>query len=209
MLTAELLVPERLVNIYSNGGDGSGYDYKTRGKRRGITTVSFRVEIDAFEKLQQEARNRGISLNSLMNHIVKNYFEWHIFEPKVGFVPILKPVVEEVFTAMSKEQIAQIAANSGKGEFENSIHYMKGRIDLDSFLSWFEARMKNSSIEVSHIYDANSRIHTYVVKHDICLNWSLYLKQVIEYIFNQVLRKKVDVSTSYTTLTFKFKDDDK
>ena len=142
-----------------------------------------------------------------MNQIIKNYFEWHIFEPKVGFVPILKPVVEELFTTMSEEQVSKIASNTGKQEFENSIYFMKGKLDLDSFLSWFEARMKNSSIEISHMFDDNTGVHTYVVKHDICENWSLYLKQIIEHIFNEVLNRKVEVSTSYTTLTFKFKQD--
>jgi hypothetical protein len=84
---------------------------------------------------------------------------------------------------------------------------MKGKIDLDSFLSWFEARMKYSSIQVSHTLDVNSRMQTYIIKHDISENWSLYLKQLIEYIFNKVLEKKVEVTTSHTTLTFKFRQD--
>jgi hypothetical protein len=43
---------------------------------------------------------------------------------------------------MNNRQITKIAANPGKEEFENSIYFMKGKIDLDSFLSWFETRMK-------------------------------------------------------------------
>ena len=131
-------------------------------------SITFRFDTADVERLQQEAKNRGVSLNSLFNQILKNYFEWHIFEPKAGFVLILKPVVKEVFANMSKEQIAQIAEKTAKEESENSIYFMKGSIDLDSFLSWFEARMKNSSIEISHMFDDNTGVHTYVVKHDIC-----------------------------------------
>ena len=105
-------------------------------------SITFRFDSDNIENLQKEAYNRGISLTSLTNQIVKEFFEWHIFEPKIGFVPILKPVVEELFAKMSKEQISQIAANTGKEEFKNAFHFMKGKIDLDSFLSWFETRMK-------------------------------------------------------------------
>jgi hypothetical protein len=93
-------------------------------------TISFRLEAEGFEKLQQEASNQGISINSLINHIIKNYFEWHIFEPKIGFVPILKPVVEKVFTTISEEQIAQIAASTANQESENAIYFMKGTIEL-------------------------------------------------------------------------------
>ena len=83
---------------------------------------------------------------------------------------------------------------------------MKGRIDLNSFLSWFENRMKNSSIQVSHTFDQSSRMHTYILKHDICENWSLYLGEIIKYIFNNELQKKVDIYTSFSMLTFKFQE---
>ena len=108
---------------------------------------------------------------------------------------------------MSKEQIAQIAEKTAKEESENSIYFMKGRIDLDSFLSWFEDRMRNSSIHVSHTFDNANKVHTFVVKHDICVNWSLYLKHIIEHIFHKDLGRKVELSTSDTTLTFRFSKD--
>jgi hypothetical protein len=168
------------------------------------TSVTFRFDSENIEKMRHQASGRGISINSLINQIVKEYFEWHIFEPKVGFVSMLKPVVKDIFTKMSKEQIIQIASNSGKEEVRNAVYFMKGRTDLESFLSWFEARMKNSSIQVSHTFDRRTMTHTYVVKHDICENWSLYLKQIIEYIFNEVLERRVQIIISNATLTFKF-----
>src|SRR5919199_2368593 len=171
------------------------------------TTLTFRLDEDNVKKMRIEAQKQGISLNSFVNQVLKSFLEWHIFEPKVGFVPILKPVVEELFTKMSKDQIAQIAASTGKEEVQNAVYFMKGKIDLDSFLSWFENRMKNSSIQVSHTFDGPSRTHTYVIKHDICENWSLYLKQIIEYVFNNIFQKKVEISTTYSMLIFNFKED--
>ena len=169
-------------------------------------SLTFRLDEDNVKKLRIEAQKQGISLNSFVNQMLKSFLDWYIFEPKVGFVPILKPVVEELFTKMSKEQITQIA-NTGKEEVQNAVYFMKGRIDLDSFLSWLENRMKNSSIQVGHTFDRPSMTHTYVIKHDICENWSLYLKQIIEYVFNDVFQKKVELSESSSMLTFKFNEE--
>jgi hypothetical protein len=171
------------------------------------TSLTFRLDEDNVKKLRIEAQKQGISLNSFVNQVLKSFLEWHIFEPKVGLVPILKPVVAELFSKISKEQIVQIAANTGKEEVQNAVYFMKGKIDLDSFLSWLENRMKNSSIQVSHTFDINNRIHTYVIKHDICENWSLYLEQILKYVFNNVFQKKVEISTSYSMLAFKFKEE--
>jgi hypothetical protein len=194
---------------YCGGNNITSLDYTSPDshKEKSTTSLTFRLEHDNAKNLRNEAQSQEISLNSLVNQVIKNFFEWHIFERKAGFVPILKPVVRELYTSMSKEKILQIAKNTANEESENSIYFMKGRMELSSFLSWFENRMKNSSIQVNHTFDKDSKIHTYVVKHDICENWSLYLKQLIEHIFNHVLEKKVEVSTSYTMLTFKFKQD--
>jgi hypothetical protein len=185
-------------------------DYRlsdSHGGSRTTTSLTFRLAQDSVKKLHDEAQKQGISVNSLVNQVINNFFNWHIFEQKVGFVPILKPVVKEIYTSMSKEKVLQLAANIAKEESEAAIYFMRGKIDLDSFLSWFEARMKNSAIQLSHTFDNKTRIHTYVIKHDICENWSLYLKCIVEHIFNEVLQKKVETTASNTTLAFKFKQD--
>ena len=80
-----------------------------------------------------EAQKQGITLNPFVNQTLKSFLEWHIFEPKVGFVSVLKPVVKEVFTRISKEQVTQIAVNTGNDEVKNTVYFIKGKIDLDSF----------------------------------------------------------------------------
>jgi hypothetical protein len=202
-----------LVTFYKlcKGGLGmNDYSVEVAGtpetKRNATASITFRIEEGNIKKLRSEAEGQGISLNSLINQILKSFLEWHIFEPKVGMVPIAKPIVQELFTKMSKEQITEIAMRIGKNEVQNAALFMKGgKLDLDSFLSWFESRMKNSSIQINHTYDPNDRTHTYIMKHDICENWSLYFKTILEYIFNSVLEKKVDIAISSTMLTFKFK----
>jgi hypothetical protein len=172
-------------------------------------TLTFRIDRDNVKKLRSEAETQGISLNSVINQILKSFLEWHIFEPKVGMVPLSKPVVQELFTKMSKEQIIDMAMHVGKSELQNAAMFMKGgKIDLDSFLSWFENRMKNSSIQVSHTFDDSNRTHMYIIKHDICENWSLYIKEILLYIFHEIYRKRVDINTSYKMLTFRYKQED-
>jgi hypothetical protein len=124
-------------------------------------------------------------------------------------VPLAKPIVQELFAKMSKEQIIDIAKHVGRNEVQNAAIFMKGgKIELDSFLSWFESRMKNSSIQISHEFDKKSRIHIYIIKHDICENWSLYFKEILEYIFNMVLDKRIEITiASHSMLTFRFRED--
>ena len=63
--------------------------------------------------------------------------------------------------------------------------FMKSKIDLASFLSWLDVRMRNLSVEISHTVEGST--HTYILKHDLGENYSLFQKTVLELIFNDVL----------------------
>ncbi|MGN6708315.1 MAG: toxin-antitoxin system HicB family antitoxin, partial [Candidatus Nitrosocosmicus sp.] len=44
--------------------------------------MTFRIEKDIIEKLRQGAKSKGITLNTFINQIIRNFLDWHIFEPK-------------------------------------------------------------------------------------------------------------------------------
>jgi hypothetical protein len=152
-----------------------------------------------MERLRRNAKNRGISLNMLVNQIFKNYVDWYMFESKIGMIPLSKPLFKELFKDLRKDEVIDIAANSGKNSIYDIASFMKAKMDIDSFMEWFESRMRNSSIGVFHT--SNDVVHTYTIKHDICLNWSLYHKVLLELIFGEVFKKKVDIQISETSFT--------
>ena len=80
---------------------------------------------------------------------------------------------------------------------------MRGNMDLDSFLSWYEMRMINSSVQVSHtILDGS---YSYTMKHDIGRNWSIYHKIILELIFKEVFNRKIPVKADKNLISFQFK----
>ena len=120
------------------------YDSTNNNKR--TITMTFRIDEKIMNKLRIEAKNREISLNMLVNQIIKNFVDWFMFEPKVGMIPISKPVVVELFRDLKKDEIIDIATKIGKNAIYDIALFMKTKLDMDSFLEWIEARMKNSSI---------------------------------------------------------------
>jgi hypothetical protein len=52
-------------------------------------------------------------------------------------IPIAKPIVVELFKKMSKEEISSMAVNIGKDVVYDTTLFIKNRMDLGSFLSWF------------------------------------------------------------------------
>jgi len=165
-------------------------------------TMTFRIDEDILNKLRTESEHRETSLNTLVNQIFKRYVEWDMVESKVGMIPIAKPIVIELFGKMKKDEVTDMAIRIGKNTVHDIALFMKGEIDLESFLSWLEARMKASSIEMNHKIENNT--HTIILKHDLGENWSLYHKTVLELIFSEVLDKNINFEYNTGMISFKF-----
>jgi hypothetical protein len=62
--------------------------------------------------------------------------------------------------------------------------------------------MKASFFEVSHRISEDGK-HSYILKHDLGRNWSIYHRIILELIFNDVLGKRInDIIVSPTMLSF-------
>jgi hypothetical protein len=181
------------------GADNLNTTYKTTKDNKRTVTMTFRVKEDIMEKLRHNAKSRGISLNMLINQIFKNYADWYMFESKIGMIPLSKPILFELFKDLRKDEVIDIATNIGKIAICDIAIFMNAKMDMDSFMTWFESRMRNSSIGISHLVRA--RTHTYTIKHDICFNWSLYHKVLLEVIFGELYKKDVDIQISETSFT--------
>jgi len=164
--------------------------------------MSFRIEVKVLDKLREEAENQGVSLNVLANKIFLQYAIWDVFEPKVGMIPVAKPIVSALFEKLDKKETVALANKIGKNVVSDIAHFMKGTIDMESFISWFETRMKISEFEINHtVIDS---LHNYIIKHDLGYNWSLYHKTVLELIFNDVFERKIDFNINDRMMEISF-----
>jgi hypothetical protein len=172
-----------------------------RDKRK-TSTFTLRIDEDITKLLQNESQLHDISLNTLINKILKRYVEWDSYEPKVGMIPMAKPVITTLFNMMSEKEILDLVSNFGKNVVQDIAYFMKMKSDPDSFLTWFEIRMRRSFVEFNHLQE-NDR-HIYILKHDLGYNWSLYHKKILERIFNEIFNKHVRITISDFMLTIQF-----
>jgi len=169
---------------------------------RKTSTITFRLDESIIQRLRDESKEREISVNTLVGQALKHYLEWDMYQPKVGFVSVNKPVFVEIFEKMTQKEIVDIATRVGDTAVHDIALFMKGKMDIDSFMSWFEMRMMNSSVQVSHSIEDGH--HRHVMKHDLGKNWSLYHKTILELIFHNVFKKKIDIKYSKSMISLEF-----
>lgn len=166
--------------------------------------MTFRLDDKILQRLRSESSNRRVSTNTLVNQALTQFLDWGMYESTVGFVLINKHVFVQVFGKLKYKEIVNLATRIGKDEVKNIALFMKGKIDLQSFLAWFELRMVNSAVQVSHMHEDN--FHKYVMKHELGKNWSIYHKTILELIFSEVFSQKIDVKINKTMISFEFSE---
>jgi hypothetical protein len=167
-----------------------------------------------IDELQMEADNREVSLNVLVNQVLKRYSEWDRYETKIGMMPVPKVILSSLIdrainVAKSsgikdvdryRDDIIKQAAQIAFGLMKDSVLFMKRNYNLWVVLSVLEEYMKVSGIKADHRLEG-SRKHVFVIQHELGENWSLFTKELLALIFQNLANVKAEISvTSNTTV---------
>src|SRR5215207_754505 len=177
-------------------------EHNVQQDKRKTSTFTLRIDENIIKSLQNESRLQYISLNTLINKILKRYVEWDSYEPKVGMIPIPKLLVEKLFEKRSKQEIIDLAINVGKNELEDILLFMNKKINWILFLDWFEMGLQDSAIKIVHTVEENK--HTFIMKHGMGINWSLYHKTIFELISNENSKNPVEIKYNSRIISIEF-----
>lgn len=185
---------------------------ETVSQSKKTRSVTFRLDSSVIDELQAEADNREISLNVLVNQVMKRYSEWDRFENKIGMMPVPKVILSSLIDkAISvakssgikdidryRDEIIKQAAQLAFGLMKDSVLFMKRQYNLWVVLAVLEEYMKVSGIKADHKIEG-SRKHVFIIQHELGENWSLFTKELLGLIFQNLANVRAEISTTPNT----------
>src|SRR5215208_8187502 len=81
--------------------------------RKKSRSITFRLASFTIDELQHEANQKEISLNVLVNQILKRYSDWDRYENRIGMMPVPKVML----TSLTDKAIT-LAKNNGLQDIE-------------------------------------------------------------------------------------------
>ncbi len=174
-------------------------------------SVSFRIDSSVIDEIQREADGKEVSLNVLVNQVLKRYSDWDIYENKLGIIPVpkvmLSSLMESAITLAEKSRIKDIgpyrddivkqAAELPFNVMKDSVLYMKKDFNLWTVLQVLQDYMKVSGINADHMIDGKK--HIFVIKHELGKNWSLFTEELLKIIFERLATVKIEISSTTNT----------
>ena len=67
------------------------------GKRKKQRTITLRVDEDIINELYKQSDTDTISVNSLVNQVLKRYVEWSRYEDRSSMIPVAASILKELF----------------------------------------------------------------------------------------------------------------
>lgn len=134
--------------------------------------LSSRIDKNFYDELVSEAEKKGISLNSLVNSVIKHHVTWKRFADEIGFIPVTKRLVGKIFKHLDDESIKQIASEMGGTVPRELLFLTYDRMDFENLMQILEINSLRFGI-VKHT-ELNG-IHKFNIHHGISENFSKFL----------------------------------
>ena len=166
-----------------------------------------------IEELQREANQGEISLNVLVNQVLRRFVEWDRYENKLGMIPIpksmLSTLIDETIQLAKDAKIEDLesyrtkivynAAETALNVMRDSVLFMRKDYSFWTVLDVLREYMKVAGIMSDHRIEAG-RKHVFIIQHELGENWSLFAKELLSKIFLELAKVKADISTTPKTV---------
>jgi hypothetical protein len=155
--------------------------------------ISFRLNKDQLHELRAEAKQKRISLNTLVSQVVDSYVNYTLNASKSGALPVSKltlMVLLEGYTEYQTKTMAhKIVDMSGK----DATLMLQGFYDFEAVLKSFESWLRAADFTFSHAktQDANRSKHTFVINHTMGKRYSVFAAESFKAYFEPVVTQQV------------------
>ena len=168
------------------------------------STVTRTVRIDEAydEVLRYEADRQGISVNTLVDRILRRYSVSYRFFENLGAVTISPHTFSDMLAVLEEEEIRAIARSAGMERpkelilkrglpltYENAVWYVTELLGDNS--GWFRTTY--------YVREEEDIIH---LSHNQVVGWSIFLKEYIGAFFKEVIGVILDAEVVGSSVTF-------
>ena len=180
---------------------------------RKTKSITFRLDSSVVEELQRDSNEGEISLNVLVNQVLKRYVEWDRYENKLGMMPIPKlmlgTLIDEAMRLAADAKIVDLesyrakivnnAAQTALRVIKDSVLFMRKEYSFWTVLDVLRQYMKVAGIVSDHRIEMG-RKHVFIIQHDLGENWSLFAKELLSKIFIELAQVSAEISTTPNTV---------
>ncbi|MFQ5573733.1 MAG: hypothetical protein ACE5EJ_05740 [Nitrosopumilaceae archaeon] len=163
-------------------------------------STSFRIDPETLNKLNSESEKAEVSLNSLVNQILKQHVEWHSKAADAGVGTIFKPMLKHLMSQLDEDSIQNLAKKIAKQEGKDFMMLLSHEYNINTALKLIEIWLK--VIKYPYSYEVDGDKHKFFIHHDLGKKYSTYLSSLYENVLNEFnVRSKFKIDQNSISFT--------
>jgi hypothetical protein len=155
------------------------------------------------ELLEEEAKRKGISVNSLLTKLITKYAEWDRFAERFGYVSITKQGFRRMFELMTNDELVTHGKEMGSRNAPDVVRFWFGKLNLATFLAFLDLFSKYSGT-FHYEFKTVGKSNVITFHHEFGHPYSV----VLSYYFDEAIRRivgsapKIETGTNSVVVTF-------
>jgi hypothetical protein len=166
--------------------------------------ITFRIPSSSINQLREESKKKQLSLNTLVNQILKEHLDWHTYAAQAKMFHVPRSTFSRLVDDLTDEELSKHAVSNAKEDFVDIGLLLKGEFTLPSFLNILENWSRISSFPYKH--EVSNDVHNFIIQHDMGRNFSFLIKELYRYILEEMFERKSDFTITDKSVMFRFKD---
>jgi hypothetical protein len=163
-------------------------EYGIKRPKTSTEGLSLRIDRTILDHIREEALQKDISVNTLLNQITKQYVQWHSHAAAAGFVTVRKQLIMKLINRLDEAEISNIAKEMSM-QSKDFVLLLRNEYQLESVIDVIQTWISVSAYKYKSEMKGATQLH--IIQHEMGKKWSFYLAELYRYIFEE-LKVKVD-----------------
>ena len=150
-----------------------GPDISPRSK---TNCVTFRITSERLTHLHKESGAKNITLNTLVNQIIKEHLDWHSLAAYAKLYYLPKSFLIRIINQLKEEQLCELACDTAKNDLVDISLFLKGGFSIASVFSITETWLRIS--KMPYRYEIKGNKCKIIIEHDMGYKYSYLIKEI-------------------------------
>lgn len=142
--------------------------------------VTFRITSERLGHLHKESEAKNISLNTLVNQIIKEHLDWHGLAAHAKLYYLPKLFLIRIINQLKEDQLRELAEDTAKNDLVDISLFLKGGFSIASLSNIAETWLRIA--KMPYRYEINGNTCRIIIEHDMGYNYSFLIKEISRYI---------------------------
>ena len=163
-------------------------------------TSSFRLDKEIFTEFKKHAKDKGLTTNSLLNKIMREYMEWGSKTTALQIIPYPSKIIMKLLNKQTEEELRKIGREHVKENFSENLLLLKNEESVEAYLEMTKSFCDASGFSYS-TKEKNGTVN-FTIRHNQGNKFSILVDEIVKTQIEILTKKRAKTKQMTNSVSF-------